>query len=79
MPSTKTPAPVTSCQQLLDTVWSAPIAEPQISYIPESGIATIILGDETLNLDVLNDEACKRVPTVGPLVEQLLADAAQFD
>lgn len=79
MPSTKTSVPVTSCQKLLDSGWSAPVAEPEISYDPASGIAIIILGDETLTLDVLNDDACKRVPTVGPLVKQLLKDAAQFD
>lgn len=78
-PSTQTTLPMTSCRELLDSGWTAPVAEPEITYDPASGIAVIILGHETLTLDVLNDDACKHVPFIGPLVVQLLADAKTFD
>jgi hypothetical protein len=78
-PKGKVGPPLTSCRHLIDTGWVAPIAEPEISYNPGSGIATIILGDETLHLDVLHDEACRRVPTIGPLVRSVRADAAEID
>lgn len=37
------------------------------------------LSARSLSLDIVNDDDCKRVPTLGPLVEQVLADAAQVD
>ena len=78
-PSTsRPPSGVRSCQALLNHNWVPPVAEPEVGYDPESGIADIQLGAHSYKFDVLNDEACKQLPFLGPIIKRLLKTASEI-
>ncbi len=78
-PSTsRPPSGVESCQALLDDDWAPPSTAPDISYDPTSGIAVIHLDSKSFKFDVLNDKACRRLPTLGPIIKRLIREASQF-
>lgn len=63
---------------MLDHNWVAPVAEPVIGYDPESGIADIKLNAHSYKFDLLNDEACKQLPWLGPIIKRLLKTASEI-
>ncbi len=45
-----------------------------LSWDPEKGLATISFTEEQLVLDIYDDPDCTRLPTIGEILKESLAD-----
>ncbi len=67
--------PVASCSQLLADGWEPSIGlDFDVSSNRSSGIAEFTFDDESLRLDIRNDPACRRLPTIGPVIARMLGE-----
>jgi len=72
-----TPA-VTSCSRLLAEGWEpSPFNDFDVSTSPTLDIAEFTIGNDRLYLDIRNDVACQRLPTLGPVITRLLDESEQ--
>lgn len=70
-----TPA-VTPCSRLLAEGWEpSPFKDFDVNTSPTLDVAEFKIGIDWLFLDIRNDLACQRLPTLGPVIARLLADA----